>query len=423
MEVWFTRATVVLLAFGASVARADPPSTTVVFGSPAAEQRVVEAEPSAPARTDAPREPSSAVDAPRVWTSVAAEPGSASRVSGAEPVVARRADAGGSPSSRASVARAGAAEPAAGSRDPSGAPDGEPSRLEPARASDAHVAERSGANAEELAALRDGASAGTECPRAITIVRRIGRGTERVRMPLLDCHGQPREDARRAISMLARARSVEERPTEDDVRAWRERDGDPSLLADGVRLLHPGLLERLQRIGEAFDPHPIEIVSGYRPEAPSRSRHHHARALDIVVRGAPREELRDLAVTFQETGVGWYPNSTFVHVDVREESAYWVDLSAPGERPRYVRGAEPPGATPSDPGGDTAESSDGLRIDEALDLVRRGVRVAIPSGNGGAADDASRGETGEGRPPSDEELARMRRETEAALRAITVPAM
>jgi hypothetical protein len=41
-------------------------------------------------------------------------------------------------------------------------------------------------------------------------------------------------------------------------------------------------------------------------------------------------------MTFAETGVGWYPNSTFVHVDVREESVA-VDVSSPGERPRYVQ--------------------------------------------------------------------------------------
>jgi hypothetical protein len=35
--------------------------------------------------------------------------------------------------------------------------------------------------------------------------------------------------------------------------------------------------------------------------------------------------------------VGYYPNSTFVHVDVRAASAYWVDRSGPGEKPNYVR--------------------------------------------------------------------------------------
>lgn len=168
-------------------------------------------------------------------------------------------------------------------------------------------------------------------------------------MPLLGCDRAPRPEALRALSLLARPRSLEEAPAEVELRAWRASGGDPALLAPDVRVLHPGLLERLQRIGEAFAPHPIEIVSGYRPEARSSSRHHHGHALDLIVQGVSREALRDLVVTFPETGVGWYPNSVFVHVDVREESAYWVDLSGPGERPRYVRGAEPPAPSPFDP--------------------------------------------------------------------------
>jgi len=34
-------------------------------------------------------------------------------------------------------------------------------------------------------------------------------------------------------------------------------------------------------------------------------------------------------------GVGYYPNSTFVHLDVRSLPTYWVDYSKPGEPPRY----------------------------------------------------------------------------------------
>lgn len=325
-----------------SVARADPPGTTVVFGAPAAELRVeapIERAPEPPPREE-----------------VASE-------------------------ERASV------------------PDERSPATEPSSPPSSAVA--------------------PACPRAITIVRRFGARTERVRMPLLDCDGQPREEARRAISVLARSRALEAPPSEEELAAWRARDEDPELLAEGVRLLHPGLLERLQHIGEQFDPHPIEIVSGYRPESPSRSRHHHARALDIVVRGAPREALRDLAVTFPQTGVGWYPNSVFVHVDVREESAYWVDLSGPGERPRYVRGAEPP--TPGGAAASAEPSEAASAIDEALDTVRRDLRVTAPSASASSEEADAGGDEEE--PLGDEELARLRRETEAALRGIVVPAL
>ena len=109
----------------------------------------------------------------------------------------------------------------------------------------------------------------------------------------------------------------------------------------------PGLLIRLQAIGEAFPGHAIEILSGYRPGARSGSRHRHARALDLNVEGVARTDVRDFAVTLSETGVGWYPNSVFVHIDVRTESAYWIDLSGPGEAPRYVANAQPPAAPDS----------------------------------------------------------------------------
>jgi hypothetical protein len=191
----------------------------------------------------------------------------------------------------------------------------------------------------------------------------------------------------------------------------QQAGGDPELLAESVRLVHPGLLERLQRIGEAFAPSPIEIVSGYRPESAPHSRHHHARALDIDVPGATREALRDFALTFTETGVGFYPNSVFVHVDVREESTYWVDLSGPGERPRYVRGAEPPPADPS-PETDARDVADDLEA--ALSAVRRDVRVPAIA-NAAPLD-----------PPAEDapvDLERVRRETEAALRGIVVPRM
>ena len=48
-------------------------------------------------------------------------------------------------------------------------------------------------------------------------------------------------------------------------------------------------------------------------------------------------ELRDyLRKTFDKVGVGYYPNSTFVHLDVRKDrSAFWIDYSGPGERAVY----------------------------------------------------------------------------------------
>ena len=55
-------------------------------------------------------------------------------------------------------------------------------------------------------------------------------------------------------------------------------------------------------------------------------------ACDFRVEGVKTTELRDyLRATFDKVGVGYYPNSTFVHLDVRKDrSAFWIDYSGPG---------------------------------------------------------------------------------------------
>lgn len=252
-----------------------------------------------------------------------------------------------------------------------------------------------------------------ECPRAVTVARRMDGSTERASMPLVDCEGRVREDARQALSILARPRG-RAAPTDEEMRRWRETSGaSVEHLAQDVRLLHPALLLRLQRIGEAFEGGTIEIVSGFRPRSPRTSRHHHGRALDLRVAGVSREAVRDLAASFEQTGVGWYPNSTFVHVDVREESAYWVDLSRPGERARYVRGASPPSAegsaTEAGPTASAGTASPGTMSDARA--------TDAPIGSSGEEREAE----DEGPPPSDDELREMRLQTDALLRSIRVP--
>ncbi len=179
-----------------------------------------------------------------------------------------------------------------------------------------------------------------ECPPSVTVERDMGGATERVTMPLLDCNRLPREDAIRAVSVLARPRTLA-RPTDDELEAF-DPQSQPGFVAEGVRRIHPELIDRLQRIGETFEGHAIQIYSGHRPRSALTSRHHQSRAFDLTVDGVARERVRDLALSFDRTGVGWYPNSVFVHVDVRDESHYWVDVSRPGEAPNYVRGANPP---------------------------------------------------------------------------------
>jgi hypothetical protein len=116
---------------------------------------------------------------------------------------------------------------------------------------------------------------------------------------------------------------------------------DPVLtLEDRVRIIHPRLLSMLDHVAQHFTGHRVELISGYRPSnnPQSGSRHAHARALDYRLADVSREALRDFAYTLPLAGVGYYPNSVFIHMDVRdsgEGSARWTDYSSQGETPRY----------------------------------------------------------------------------------------
>jgi hypothetical protein len=181
------------------------------------------------------------------------------------------------------------------------------------------------------------------------LVRVDGPRRESKKVSLTFCDGRPRTEALEALSVIARPHRVEA-PEASTIRAYarrvarRPRRGetrpDPNFVAEGVRRLDPGLVPRVARIAAHFPGKAIEIVSGWRPNERPSSRHHQARAVDVRVRGVSRETLRDFARTLEETGVGYYPNSVFVHVDVREARAYWVDRSGPGEEADY--GTWPP---------------------------------------------------------------------------------
>jgi len=98
------------------------------------------------------------------------------------------------------------------------------------------------------------------------------------------------------------------------------------------------LVRLLAQVSDTFGGRPIRVVSGYRTESYSlNSRHKKSQAIDFSIPGVPNTVLRDYLLTFSNVGVGYYPNSSFVHFDVRDTKTYWVDVSGPGEAPRYVR--------------------------------------------------------------------------------------
>ncbi len=106
------------------------------------------------------------------------------------------------------------------------------------------------------------------------------------------------------------------------------------------------LLAILAQVSDHFGGRPLRVVSGYRTTSwVEESKHPLGRACDFVVLGVPNKVLRDYLRTLDSVGVGYYPNSTFVHLDVREKNTYWVDYAGPGEPPRLT----PTAVIPRDP--------------------------------------------------------------------------
>lgn len=99
------------------------------------------------------------------------------------------------------------------------------------------------------------------------------------------------------------------------------------------------LVALLGIVSNHFGGKKIEIISGFRPFSPKQytphSNHNHGRAMDFRVQGVPNTVVRDFCRTLHDVGVGYYPNSVFVHLDVRSAPAFWIDYSKPGEPPRY----------------------------------------------------------------------------------------
>jgi hypothetical protein len=166
---------------------------------------------------------------------------------------------------------------------------------------------------------------------------------ERDVFPLVRCDGSVAPEALDRLTLMARPPDV---PRPDGLLP---DEPDPEATPRGewlreVRLVHPRLLWLLQRIADAFPWRAIYIYSGYRPGAVvsgigHQSMHATARAMDIQVMNIPNVALFNFCRTLEDVGCGYYPNSKFVHVDVRHPGtghAVWIDASGPGEPAKYV---------------------------------------------------------------------------------------
>ncbi len=108
-----------------------------------------------------------------------------------------------------------------------------------------------------------------------------------------------------------------------------------------TRRIHDRLIWYLYIIGYHYD-RPVGIVSGHRRKARKTSRHYTGRAADIRVDGVTPRALWRYCKRFKKVGLGLYPTSEFVHLDVRDRSYYWIDDSGPGEESRYRKGVAQP---------------------------------------------------------------------------------
>ena len=154
--------------------------------------------------------------------------------------------------------------------------------------------------------------------------------------------------------------------------------------------IDPRLATLIGLVSDHFGGRTLHVVSGYRPYSPVQytphSNHNLGRAMDFSVEGVPNTVLRDFCRTFRNAGVGYYPNSTFIHLDVRSVKTTWVDYSRSGEAPRYVPGSKAPGA--DDPGGEVEPHEGAEGVSEGSEAAPgstepQGVPVQVPDFTGG----------------------------------------
>jgi uncharacterized protein YcbK (DUF882 family) len=95
----------------------------------------------------------------------------------------------------------------------------------------------------------------------------------------------------------------------------------------------PQLLVLLSHVEDHFGGKPLEIVSGYRNQRKKTSNHYKGTATDIRIAGVLPRKVREFSETLDRggMGIGLYPRSGFVHIDVRSSPSYrWIDYSPPG---------------------------------------------------------------------------------------------
>ena len=118
----------------------------------------------------------------------------------------------------------------------------------------------------------------------------------------------------------------------------------------------PRLIELLYRLSQRTH-QKIILVSGFRAPMYSMAKlsyHTRGMAADIRIPGMTPLMVRDLAFAMGIKGIGYYPVSEFVHVDVRDDQQYWIDYGQnrmDGERAEHdpSHGEAEGGLEPAEP--------------------------------------------------------------------------
>ena len=197
------------------------------------------------------------------------------------------------------------------------------------------------------------------------------------------------------------------RPVRGEVASLTPASGDGGFdavaLADAARALahhedgsehpiEPRLVELVYRAARHFRAPYVVVISGFRPGRAS-SRHAHGRAIDFVLPGVADRRLASWARRLGYVGVGIYPVSGFVHLDVRERSYFWSDASGPSES-----GRERPILRSSWARADRDARRAGVEptSDESIRAAREAEREALLA----RGEDADAEMEGEGTPPA-----------------------
>lgn len=101
-----------------------------------------------------------------------------------------------------------------------------------------------------------------------------------------------------------------------DFRTGDRREIDPKLLDLLYDLrVAVGSRDRYEVISAYRSPQTNEMLRNRSSGVASKSQHMVGKAIDVRLRDVPLQRLRDTAIEMQRGGVGYYPESDFVHLD------------------------------------------------------------------------------------------------------------